>query len=245
MKKTLSLVITALVYLSRLSANVEVEGKIFFESETVEVKFLIPDKLYPSKSAMKIAMGKNGMMKIQEEIKYIDQDGKKKWLKPTEAKGIEFIYEGDTIVMMSKGITYKIFKERTDYYFLELASSGKINLYNFYAMFDGKNDRMDKSFTNIDNSLSRGFGTGFSHAIINFILEKESGDRLYLFFEGDRIENNHKKELLEFLSDCPAAVSKIKSKKLVKAEVQAMMDAYNGNDCGTAEPKEEEKKIIE
>jgi hypothetical protein len=235
-----------LVFTTSIYATIEVQGTIHFNSDSSkDVTFIVSNRIYPSEFDMKIISAKPGIMKIQEGINYIDENGKKQTLSPDNAESIEFVYEGDTIKMERRNQkVQKGFKVIDKYFFIEVVAEGKAKLLCKYDVFDGKNDRFNGN---------HGFGSGFPHVCIHFIIEQNNVE-FYLPFTSDWTKTNYKNVLLAIFNDCPEVVNNIKSKLLVRDEVLKMVNDYNskcdqnksnGTDSlkNDIEPTSEEPKV--
>lgn len=155
---------------------------------------------------------------LQKKIRYYDEAGKKQTLRPEDADEITFEYEGEIIRMIScinnngGNLALSMYKVL----FLRIIIDGPLRLYRFYYT----------------QSSGGGFGTGgmytapMTFTVNNFVFQKGNGALT------QPRSLRWKKDMIEYLNDCPALSSLIESKDLTRSEVEAIVKYYNAN-CGS------------
>lgn len=183
----------------------KIEGKIFFENDTIDVTFNIPIKFFTQELNYE---------KLQNKVKYYDSSGEIIILKPEYAKEIQFKYENKNVRMLSRSNSIgvgNIFKKGAKI-FLKLESDGKLKLFNYYQT------QFSPGMYN-DPTGSMSGGTIIS--VENYILQKGDG-------ELKRLKGlTFKKDMAEYFSDCPALVAKIESKDFRKRDMNIIVRFYN------------------
>ena len=152
--------------------------------------------------------------KIQFRIAYFDEANKKKVLKPDHARRIIFTHKGEEIIMVSRINTIDagtIFNTSTNI-FLRLRMDGKLKLFSFYS----------SSYSpGVYNPTTGVTSAGHSYSFSNFVLQL--GDKRLFHPRGIRF----RKEMMEYLRDCPDVVSLIESRELRKGDLEAIVILYN------------------
>ena len=204
MRKTVFLITLGLIFTFKLEAK-KIEGKIFFEHDTMDVIFNIPIDL--------ITLEPN-FEKLQLKVKYFDQAGKKHILRPDDAKEYRFKYLYREIRMISRknslGIGGIFLTDKN--IFLQLEVDGYLKLFNYY-------------FTRrIGGTYNAATGTmypGMSFDSERYILQK--GDDVLKRTKG----LNFKKDMQEYFSDCPKLAEKIENKEFRQYDLRSIVRFYN------------------
>ena len=201
------LIVTGLVLTFHAEAK-KVEGKILFENDTIDVTFKIPVIFFKQTPHFE---------RLQYKVKYYDSFGEKKILRPGKAKEIQFNFENETIRMLSRNYSPglgQILLLNTNI-FLKLEMDGKLKLFSFYST---------ENSSGMQNTSAGSISDGHSYTEVNYLLQK-GDDELKrireLFF---------KKDMAEYLSDCPALTEKIESGGFRKNDLKNIVQFYN-SDC--------------
>ena len=152
--------------------------------------------------------------KIQFRVAYFDEANNKKILKPDDARQIMFTHQGEEIIMVSKINTIDagtIFNTST-HIFLRLRIDGKLKLFSYYS----------SSYSpGMYNPTTGMTSAGHSYSFSNFVLQL--GGRGLFHPRGI----GFRKEMMEYLRDCPAVVRLIESRELRKGDLEAIVMQYN------------------
>lgn len=189
MKKLLLFGFVFLVTLVQ-AKKVIVPGKIYYERDSTDVSFEVhtnwEDNVF--------------VESVQTGIKYVDADGKSRFLKPEMAKGISFTYAQIRYLMVSIQNTIglgPIIGKIEPYLFLKVEYGGdKLKLLLFHR------------------------STVQSHIMV-FVLAKKNGSTMpsntYSF----------RKTYTTFFSDCPNLSQRIQRKELRRKDFYRIIDIYN------------------
>lgn len=142
---------------------------------------------------------------LQTKVKCYDlATNQKKKLNPYEVKEISFNYKGDDIKMLSRHDNLELDGQNFSddrRVFIHLVKDGKLKLFRYYS--------------------SSGYG---NPSVASDILQKENEELFrirFLFF---------KKDMVDYLSDCPELVRKIDEKTYKGNDIEQIVDLYN-NTC--------------
>ena len=206
MRKTYLLILIGL-FLSITHAEAKkVNGTIFFEKDTLDVIFKIPTGL--------LAIEPN-YLALQKKVKYFNEEGEVKVLRPTDAKEIRFMFRGERIRMLSRpnnnnveGILIRLAPSKDIFLKVrELQVGGKVKLFDLYIMES--------------SSYGGANGMGGTHTVRKDVFQKK-GEELYrsrgLFFRND---------MMNYFSDCPELVKKIKKREFGRRDVKMIAEFYN------------------
>ena len=183
----------------------KIEGEIAFNDHIEKVIFKIPTD---------ILSGKPAFEKIQHEVDYIDAEGKKKIIYPTDARAIKFYIQGEKVVMFScqnqteEGRLDPFGRERV---FMRAIVYGPLTLYE-YAF------RSITSATNATGNVSALDAVKYKYVLQHTIEPLKKIKDL-----------NFRKDMEEYLSDCPEVVELIHNRDLRKKDIQAIVEFYNSN----------------
>ncbi|MFA8435365.1 MAG: hypothetical protein ACEPOZ_12675 [Marinifilaceae bacterium] len=191
--------------LSVEAKKVEVEGRIIFANDTISVKMKIPVTLLTLDLKYD---------ELQYKIKYYDAKGKKCVLKPDGAKEVRFKYKHQEVRMLSRkkiaGVG-NLFSANKNI-FLRLKIDGPLQLFYFYCK--------QNYYGAHNNSMNVMFG-GFTVDDYKFLIQKKGGElkcpKLFTF----------RKEMIEYLQDCPDIVRRIKNKEFKKRDLEELVRLYN------------------
>ena len=203
--KTLVL-ITTLILLSPHAYGIKTPGTIISNGESQNVTFDIK---------VPLLAGEPNFERLQYKVRYYDENGQKRTLRPDDADEIRFKLGGIQVRMISCANTFgagSIFSTASRI-FLRLELDGALKLYRYY-------------FKQNNSGYSAGAGAyvpgpTFTHD--NLILQKGNGPLKHPRGLG------WKKDMLEYFSDCPALREQIESKDLRRNDIEAMVLYYNRN----------------
>ncbi len=193
----------ALMVLCKLEAR-KMEGKIIYQTDTVDVVFNIPVKLFS---------GEPNFQRLQYKVKYYNKAGKQQALKPHEAIEIQFKFGNENIRMLSRDYSMGMMNPFSfqDRIFLKLDIDGELKLFNYYYT----------SQTPGTVNASGVMTGGLSYSDDHYLLQKGDGEikspRGLAF----------KKDMAEYFSDCPALVEKIQDKEFRKKDLEFIVQFYN------------------
>jgi hypothetical protein len=190
----------------------KIEGKIFFENDTIDVTFILPVDLLTQDIIYE---------NVQQKIKYIDRNGIKHKLRPDDAKEIRFKYPYSEIRMISVpnnlGLGNPFFFGQN--IFLELKIDGYLKLFNYY--YKQKSANMFTGSSGFNNSINTMNTYQFEYTVERFILQKGNGG----LKRPKRI--SFKKDMIEYFQDCPELVEKFENKEINKDYLESAVRFYN------------------
>ncbi|MEO8472593.1 MAG: hypothetical protein ABI477_10370 [Chryseolinea sp.] len=182
----------------------KVEGKIIRRTGTETVIFNVPFKLLSSRPDIE---------RMQYRIRYYDKFGKKMILKPGEAEEIQFAYKNEVVRMISisNDLGLQGTFSRSTFVFLRLEIDGPLRLFKYYQ-------------TSSNN-------TGYYGAGISTGGGTYTTENLYLQKEGQKLKRprtlNFRKDMADYLSDCPALVDRIRDKDFKRKDLEFIVMFYN------------------
>lgn len=199
-------VLLTLVFgLQALTHAAEADGYyIKRNNDTVHVTFNVPVTLFG---------GDIKMVVLQSKMKYVDSTGKTQRLSPDDAKEVFFVFKGEEIRMIScektAGLSASIFSSNNNI-FLHLEIDGPLRLYTHYMNQQTPGQYNGTTWTG-----------GYTYVNEKIVLQKK-GKPLFepfgLFF---------KREMTEYLSDCPELAQKIEKRILGIDNIQTIVAEYN------------------
>ncbi|MFK7901007.1 MAG: hypothetical protein AB8B61_09645 [Cyclobacteriaceae bacterium] len=204
--KKLYFFVVVLVLTQKVEAK-KLQGQIYYMLDTVTVTMNIPINFLTKEP---------NYQSLQNKLKYIDSEGVKKILRPTEASEIRFDYNSESIRMLSRKNTLEwsnVFFSNTNI-FLKLEIDGELQLFNYYST---------QSSPGMYNGASGMMTGGFSHRTHNLILQKsneELNQPFWLSFKDD---------MMEYFKGCPDLSDKIKHKEFRKKDLRSIVTYYNTN----------------
>lgn len=205
MKKHLTLF--AVVFL--LSTNSEAK-KIpgFFinkDGDTVHVTFNVAVNLFRQEAKIN---------RIQEKIRYYDSLNNTNTLRPENTSEVVMVSSGDTIRMLSRANNLGLgsFFSRNGI-FLRLIKDGPLKLFKYYE------SKSSAPGYNHSNNIMSG---GYTYEVKSYILQKKD-EPLFR----TRSQVNFRKDMADYLSDCPELVTKIEQKKYRKDDMALIVEEYN------------------
>ncbi len=195
--KKYPLLLFALLMSAASYAAEKVPGKILYPDRVVEVTFLVPTGLFgggPNAQAM------------QKGIRYLDETGKKKRLKPSQAQAFTFTYEGTEFTMVSHQLSGGLFSRNV---FMLLVMDGRAKMYEYTVTTSrGGGPNMPASTTTTTHYLiQKGSNPLYEPTLIGF-----------------------RKRMSEYFSDCPELVSMIQGKEFRRRDLDEIILYYN-NQC--------------
>jgi hypothetical protein len=176
-------------------------GKIISEGKSKEVTF-----------DLEVPLSDYDLEWMQYKVKYFDENGQRKSLKPTEAEEIQFEHEGRPVRMIScvnPGLGLKFFKGKKIFLFLEV--DGPLRLYRFY-------------YTTGENNVGptpKEIVTQYKH-----VYQKLQ----YRVVEPAGI--TWKPDMMKYFAECQEVVDKIDQKEFRKEDAIAVAELYNEK-CGS------------
>jgi len=199
MKKSLLLIFVFFFTLTAAKAKKELSGIIVYEKDTVAVTFLIPINVFTLSPKY---------LKLQEGVKYLNAEGKRKKIYPEEAKEIQFEYLGENIRMISKKYTVQgVFFSSTSVIFLKMEVDGYLKL-----------------FLHQSTQTSSNFnGQGSTSLVTSYVVQKGNGE----FKKLPTIEFRY--EMTTYFNDCPELVTKLEEKVFRKRDRVKIVEFYNAN----------------
>ena len=141
---------------------------------------------------------------ICRRIKYYDTKNQKLKLDAEKAEQFSFKVNGQRVVMLSRNYDDRINGDRQ--IFLRLIKNGKLKLLRYYTTGGGYS--------------GMGMGGG-SYSIQKDMLEKANGK----LFEPSWL--SFKKDMTNYLSDCPSVAKKIEEKTYRSADIEQIVEEYN------------------
>lgn len=204
--KKIGLVLAFGVLLTFVGHAKKIDGKILFESDTIDVVFNVPIKFFS---------GEPDFQRLQFRVKYYDSEGLKHILKPDDAKEIQFSYKSESIRMIShyNSINAPVYTTSRNI-FLKLQIDDKLKLYNYYYT------QSSAGYYNAGTGVSSG---GTYYTVEKYVLQKGNGAL-------KRPKNlGFKNDMIAYFSDCPSLVEKIESKEFRKGDLEAIVAYYNLN----------------
>lgn len=199
-RKITLLIVIGLVFTMDLLAK-EVEGQIIFEDDTVNVTFDIPFKAFGNEPIYE---------RLQRRVKYYDASGKKKVLKPKQAKEISFNDGSQMIRMLSRAYKEPGLATKKKPLFLKLEVDGEVKMFTYYdsrpfliSLPNGANNRVPGGGVEIE------------------LIQKESSTLK------KPKELAFRKDILAFFSDCPELAQKIEARDFRRRELASIVQFYN------------------
>ncbi len=208
MKKLTFLSFFVLIFAGHLNAK-KIEGIIIFEHDTAEVIFNIPIELLTQQPDYD---------KLQYRVAYFDAKGKKRVLSPYDALEIRFRFEQEEIRMLSRNGFHEFGFGfgKGGQIFLKLEVDGPLKLFTYY--------HTQPAPGTVTPTNARITG-GYSYDAENAILQKGE-DRLFR-----PMWLTFRKDMKEYLSDCPALIEMIENKEMRRADMVEIVGYYNEK-CG-------------
>lgn len=187
----------------------KINGRIFFENDTIDVTLNIPFKLFSKEP---------NYQRLQNRLKYYDSTGAKVVVTPDQVKEFAFSYGYEVVRMLSRENSLGlggIFAIDTNI-FLKLEVDGALKLFKYY---------FTQSSPGMYNA-STGMVTGaYSFSVENYVLQK--GDEELMRPRG----LTFRKDMTEYFDNCPDLAEKIDKKEFRRADITAIVNFYNSM-CG-------------
>lgn len=207
MKKLYLIAAMILFGLNQIEAK-KIQGYFISKSQdTTYVTFRIPVKLFS---------GEPNYEALQWKVKYYDLNDEKITIKPAATREIAFDYDGQKVRMLSRvnnlGLVGNIFIDNS-YLFLHLISDGEMQLFTYYYT-----QRTGGGYG--ANGMATGGG---SYTVEKYVMQKKGGQLYRAAWISFR------KDMMDFISDCPALVKKIDDRQYRSGDVQLIVNDYNRN----------------
>lgn len=194
MKKSLLVTVLVLLFATSLEAKRE-EGVIITINETINAELIIPYHLLEKQPNYKA---------MQRGIRYVDNEGKKRRVKPSDVIRFEFDSNGKSYKMVSmrgKEGAGMVLGLRKNFFALELVS-GNVKLYKM--VYEDKNFSSDSFTTDHERYILERDGIlKVPHAI------------------------NFRNEMVAYFAEYPALVEKIQSKEYRYSDLEKIVNDYN------------------
>lgn len=205
MKKQLSLFVIVFLISTNLEAKKNPGFFINKDGDTVHVTFNVAVNLFRQDTKID---------RIQEKIKYYDSLNNTNTLKPDNASELVIFGSGDTIRMLSRANNLGLgsFFSR-DVIFLRLIKDGSLKLFKYYE---------SKSSAPVYNHSTNTMGGGYTYKIESYILQKNN-ESLFR----TRSQVSFRKDMANYLSDCPELAKKIVQKRYRKNDMALIVEEYN------------------
>jgi len=187
-------------------ADNKYDGTIYYENDTVSVKFYIPFRVFS---------GKINFSSIQKKINYFDDENNLKSLSADEAIAYSFNYKGEDIRMISH--TYAT------------ADQSKLGAYSYSIFFKLELKENLTVYSQENETFIPFIGHNilsiFGFAVVNqkYFFEKSNGS----FIRADKYK--FKKDISNFFSDCEVLANKIRQKIFTNKEIFEIAEYYNNN----------------
>ncbi len=193
-----------------LTLNTEakkIKGKILFQNDTIDVIFIIPFKFFDQEP---------NYVTLQNKVQYLDSKGENVILRPNQAKEIRFKYGDEEIRMLSRFNSLDLgdLLPRNDYIFLKLELDGNLKLFSYYY---------PQYSTGMYSAATNSMSMGYSFNEEKYILQKGNGELK------KPVRLKFKKDIIEYIADCPALVQKIESKEFRNYDLEFIVQFYNSN----------------
>lgn len=198
----------------QLSAR-KIAGEIIFEDRVISTTLTIPMLTIPHTPDFE---------QLQLRVRYVDKEGKRKTLKPKQAKEFSFFLQGQHIRMVSKtNLPGRVKRIGRKQLFLKLEIDGPLKLFTY---FDDIRSQTANFSLNVNNQVNVYANPYYYYSLSDhLILEKEDGTLKYSKNFGFR------KDILGYLNECPVVTSLIESKSLKRRHLYEIVELYNQN-CG-------------
>jgi hypothetical protein len=173
-----------------------VPGQIIYATGPVDVTFLISVGLF---------RGGPNTEALQKRVRYLDAKGKKRWLKPDQAKEFKFSLDGENFRMVSRPYVRSLFSNSRNIFLLQLID-GPVKMFEYrQTTQSGGGPNMPSTTTQtISYLLQRGD-------------EPLNEPRMFGF----------KKEMAQFFADCPQLVALIQGKEFKRRDLDEIVMFYN------------------
>jgi hypothetical protein len=199
MKKFSLLLICVAASVATFAAE-RIPGKIIYADKTLDVTLLIPTGLFGS--------GPNTEA-LQRRVRYLDARGKKKWLRPEDAREYRFDFQGQTFRMVSRQYTGSFFSTSDKIFLLQLIDGP-------LKMFEHRQTAQTGAGPNMPSQTTQ---------TISYLLQRNEEPLMEPRTLG------FKKQMAEYFADCPALVSLIQDKEFKRRDLDEIVLFYNQR-CG-------------
>lgn len=197
MSKKCILLLFCLVISAGLYAAEKVNGQIVFSDRTIDVTLFIPVGLFGT--------GPNTEA-LQKGVRYLDPKGKKRRLKPNQAKEFRFNFEGQEFRMVSHPYEFAMFAMASHVFLLQLIDGP-------LKMFEYRVTTQNSGGPNM---------TMASTQTISYLLQKTGEEGLV-----EPRVIGFKKEMSEYFADCPSLVALIQEKEFKRRDLSEIVMFYN------------------
>lgn len=197
--KKYSLALCCMVLSVAVFALEKVPGQIVYPDRVVDVTLLLPKGfLYAQDPEV-----------LQKRVRFLDQNGKKKWLKPDDALEFSFEMEGREFRMVSQPYGGGLLSASNRSFLLQIFD-GPVKMFEHrQTVRMGGGPNMPASYSqNITWLLQRGNEQLLQPRMIGF-----------------------KKQMAEYFADCPQLVAAIQDKEFKRKDLDEIVLFYN-NRCG-------------
>lgn len=202
--KRISLIIAILCFFLINAEAKKIQGIIITTLDTMEVTLRVSTNFFT---------GSINYPAIQNKVRYIDKNGKKKRIRADEAKEVRFTYKGEDIRLLAREVPIAlagIFSNNR--VFLRLKMDGPLRLFTYYS----KSNNPDL----YNGSTGTWSGGGSSVREITLLQKGDGMVKNPNFFK-------FRKDMMEYLNDCPDLVGKLEKKDFKRRDVFEMVGYYN------------------
>lgn len=196
MTRKISLLVSCLLVSVALYAAEKVPGQIVYADKTVDVTFLIPVGLFG---------GGPNTEPMQNRVRYLDAKGKKRWLKPDQAKEYRFSWGGQDFRMVSHKYEVSMLFLGSHVFLLQLID-GPVKMFEY------------RQTTNTGGGPNM---ASTSRQTISYLLKKGDDSLVEPRVLG------FKKDMAEYFKDCPALVALIEGKEFKRRDLDEIVMFYN------------------
>lgn len=199
-------VVLLLIFIFVQADAKKIQGKIILNNdEAINVTFIIPVGFLRS--------GPN-YEKLQTKVRYIDASNKKVMLGPDDAKEISFDFNGQKIRMQAvhDDLQLQSIFSTQNRIFLKLEIDGALKLFTSY---------FTKRSPGMYSASTGAMSGGMTYNGERYVLQKNNGS----LFQPRGI--SFRKDMREYLSDCPELVRKIQNKDFRKGDMELIVIDYN------------------
>lgn len=171
----------------------QIPGQIVYNDTTVNVRFIIST-----------FRGGFSAESLQRKIQYLDDDGVKRSVRPKHAKAIQFCWDNQDIVFISRRPPHHGTRKK----FLHVWTSGKVTVCEYIQTYHPTKPYI-------------------RYTMIYPMLQREN-EKMIVVPDGI----GFRKKMMKYFEDCPRVSHMIDAKFLRREDIVSIVDRYNlNNDC--------------
>ena len=201
------------------TCGVLIVGVLLLSPSTARGAEKIKARIIANGDTQEVILHYKGIIKLQEKIVVMNNDGEKSIIRPDEIEELHFVDRGDSIIMRSiehfKLIGYTGFRNKYSKILLKVMVDGELQLYYYL--------RSDYSFYLLGSELQP-----TAPGTPTYPVYKMGEDPIILTKVG------FKEQMREYLKDCPDLVAKIEVGEYKKKDAVKIVEYYNEY-CGLEE----------